>query len=210
MENIPNELLSERAAMYCVSTPGETDWLKGSLYGSDTSGKPNIPQHSCGAFVHIQLWCAELGNAFHRLNLQDKASNKKYPLPGADHVAAIVKFYGSPDALRVSQLVEVVGVLSHPDTTLNQDTEQQQSAVDPAAELGSALHSLAASTPIIHAITYSSLDGLARSAFDKDALADLPDQAQEIRAHLIDYISTVFKGDKLAAELVLLQLLSRV
>ncbi|ORZ01013.1 putative alanine racemase-domain-containing protein [Syncephalastrum racemosum] len=188
--NIPNELLSERAAMYCVSPPGETDWFKGTLYGSDAP---------------------ELDDAFHRLTLQDKASNKKYPLPGADHVAAIVKFYDSPDALRVSQLVEVIGVLSHPDSSRDRDIEeQQQSAVDPAVELGSALHSLAASTPIIHAITYTPLEGLSRSAFDKDMLADLPDQAQEIRTHLIDYISTAFKGDKLAAELILLQLLSRV
>ncbi|KAL1933589.1 hypothetical protein VTP01DRAFT_7679 [Rhizomucor pusillus] len=169
--------LCERFPVYCVSPPGETDWVKDRLYPT------------------------ELSTSFDGLsieNLESKKDDKKFPLPETEHSAAIVKFYQSAEALRVGQLVDVIGVMG---AVQPEDTEVDQ--------FNPGMSSLSG-VPVIHAITYQSLEGSAGVPFGSEDLDNMLHQARDIRAKLIDYIAAVFGGDKLVAEFVLLQLISRV
>ncbi|KAI9023865.1 putative alanine racemase-domain-containing protein [Phycomyces nitens] len=179
-DEIPNEFLSERTNVYCVSPPGETPWAKTAHGGLD------------------------LSHAISQLNIQDGSKeplngpSKKYPLPGHKHVSALVKFYDSGESLRVGQLIEVIGILGHPVSTdgTPEDFETHMATLT--------------NTPVLHAITYRSLENESHGLFEPESLVNASGQARDIRAKLVDYISTAFGGDKLVAEYVLLQLLSRV
>lgn len=143
----------------------------------------------------------ELSTSFDGLsieNLESKKDDKKFPLPETEHSAAIVKFYQSAEALRVGQLVDVIGVMG---AVQPEDTEVDQ--------FNPGMSSLSG-VPVIHAITYQSLEGSAGVPFGSEDLDNMLHQARDIRAKLIDYIAAVFGGDKLVAEFVLLQLISRV
>ncbi|KAL0088227.1 mini-chromosome maintenance replisome factor-domain-containing protein [Phycomyces blakesleeanus] len=179
-DSVPNEYLSERTNVYCVSPPGETPWAK-TTHGS-----------------------LDLSHALNQLNIQDalkepvNGTSKKYPLPGHEHVSALVKFYDSGDSLRVGQLIEVIGVLGHPVSSdgSTEDFETHMATLT--------------NTPVLHAITYRSLENGSHGLFKPENLINASVQARDIRAKLVDYIATAFGGDKLVAEYVVLQLLSRV
>lgn len=129
--------------------------------------------------------------------------HKKYPLPNTPHVSAAVKFYSSMDSLRVGQLIDVIGVLGHNNNTSEASTQQQHDAIDGFED---ASHVSLENIPVVHAVTYRSLDGSMKRSFDSQD--SLP--YHDVRAKLIDYLSTVLGGDKLAAEFLLLSLVSRV
>ena len=132
---------------------------------------------------------------------QDQQQYKKYPLPNTPHISAAVKFYASADSLRVGQLVDVIGVLGHNDKP--EESVQQHDAIE--QDGFDTCHLSLENIPVVHAITYRSLDGSMKRCFDSQ---DIP--YHDIRAKLIDYISTALGGDKLAAEFLLLSLVSRV
>ncbi|CAG8801748.1 16176_t:CDS:2, partial [Dentiscutata erythropus] len=48
----------------------------------------------------------------------------KFPFPNEDHVAAIIKFYEKDDSLKVTDVVEFIGVLSHPKELSDDELEQ--------------------------------------------------------------------------------------
>ncbi|KAG0164991.1 hypothetical protein DFQ30_009097 [Apophysomyces sp. BC1015] len=141
----------------------------------------------------------DLNDAVGRLNIGEKSKaatvHQKYPLPGCDHVAAIIKFYDSQETVRVGQLVEVIGVVG-----------QGFGAHDPTDEFNSHMESLS-DIPVLHAITYRSLDPM---PFAPECITDVLHQCRDIRPALIDYIASAFRGDKLVAEYVMLQLIARV
>ncbi|CEG77805.1 hypothetical protein RMATCC62417_12499 [Rhizopus microsporus] len=129
---------------------------------------------------------------------ENKSSIKdKYPLPGKQHTSAIVKFYNDmSETLRIGQLVEIIGIRGQNIPEIETD--------ESSFGLASVLSGFP-NTAVIHAIAYNSLDQAT------PLHEDLPDGSIEtIRTELIDYIASVLGGDKLAAEFVLLQLLSRV
>lgn len=132
--------------------------------------------------------------------------HKKYPLPNTPHVSAAVKFYSSMDSLRVGQLIDVIGVLGHNNDTSEASTQQQQQQHDAIDGFEDASHVSLENIPVVHAVTYRSLDGSMKRSFDSQD--SLP--YHDVRAKLIDYLSTVLGGDKLAAEFLLLSLVSRV
>lgn len=173
--------------MYCVSPPGETQWLKRRLYKEKEGLKSAMDQ------LHISQQDQQ----------QQQPQHKKYPLPNTPHVSAAVKFYASADSLRVGQLVDVIGVLGHHEAP--EEGSMQYDAIEQAGF--DASHLSLENIPVVHAITFRSLDeGSKKKAFDSQQ--DLPHH--DIRAKLIDYLSTVLGGDKLAAEFLLLSLVSRV
>ncbi|KAI9496672.1 mini-chromosome maintenance replisome factor-domain-containing protein [Zychaea mexicana] len=186
IDDVANHYLGERSVVYCVSPPGETSWAKQRLYGRDISDAMN------------QLNINEEGEE-HKSPLPNK-----YPLPGAKHTSAAVKFYGSADAVKVGQMVEVIGVLSHPQKI--ESTEGTAVATDEYT-LPTVSY---ADVPVIHAITHRMLEHANTAPFSSAELNDVSAQAYDIREKLLDYISSAFGGDKLVSEYVLLLLLSRV
>ena len=122
---------------------------------------------------------------------------KKFPLPNVEHTSAIVKFYNdAAETFKVGQLIELIGIRG-------QDLVEQEGDEN---GFGSALD-LFSGVPVVHAIAYKSLDAINSHPHLK---TDVTKDAHDIRNQLIDYIATAVAGDKLTAEFILLQLLSRV
>lgn len=205
-DTITSDWFGERCITYCVSPPGETTWLKDCLYRS--SGK---------YIIVLYLICPRLTNKidyeqeFSRLSLAERereekcaAAKEKFPLSDVPHASAIVKFYEAVESVRVGQLIEVIGVLTHVQ-------QQQQQSNDTGIDFDTPLATLSG-TPVIHAITHRSLDGAEAGAFmlRKEKQHDLLHQARDIRPKLVEHIAAIFGGDLLVAEFVLLHLLSRV
>ncbi|KAI7902457.1 putative alanine racemase-domain-containing protein [Cokeromyces recurvatus] len=179
---IQNEHLCERTLVYCVSPPGENQWSKNAH---------NLNSDS-------------LSDGMNQLEIKESntISTKKYPLPEQAHVSAIVKFYNDMgESIKVGQLIEVIGIRG-------QDLQRQQDEEEANHEFESVLN-LFSDMPVIHAIAYNNLEEAQSSPLAK--YDDIMDQANDIRTQLIDYIAIhALGGDKLAAEFVLLQLLSRI
>ena len=154
-----------------------------------------------------------------QLNIQESTSPlpSKYPLPNTKHISAAVKFYGSADesGVKVGQLVEVIGVLSHPQKTETSASEaSSSSSATTTTSIAVDEYSLPttsyANVPVIHAITHRVLERADSVPFSSSESKDVLPQAYDIREKLIGYISSAFSGDKLVAEYILLLLLSRV
>jgi hypothetical protein len=162
---------------------------------------------------HLQKtpFAVDVLEALNDLNIQELSSppasglKQKFPLADAHHTAALVKFYDNADSLRVGQLVDIIGVLGGKlDVTDNAGIDEQEL-------FDSHLTQQYKDTPVVHAITYTTVQGATETPFfTKAQLDDTFSQSQDIRGPLIDYIGTCFGDDKLVAEYVLLQLLSRV
>ncbi|KAI9268338.1 mini-chromosome maintenance replisome factor-domain-containing protein [Phascolomyces articulosus] len=196
VDDVENHYLGERTMVYCVSPPGETIWAKRKLYHQDIND------------VMQQLTIQENGEN----DFKSPLSNK-FPLPNTKHTSAAIKFYGlSQESVKVGQLIEVIGVLSHPQ---NQDittaaTEASSSTVSTGVDEYSLPTTSYADVPVIHAITHRILERADSAPFSSLERRDVSAQAYDIREKLIGYISSAFGGDNLVAEYVLLLLLSRV
>ncbi|CAG8622225.1 9567_t:CDS:10 [Acaulospora morrowiae] len=141
------------------------------------------------------------------LNLNnDKGTNigleklaSKFPFPNEDHVAAIVKIYDKDDSLKVTDVVEFIGVLAHPSNEM--DSQGDEFSLD----------AVFSSIPCLHAIFYRNVYPSGNPL--ESRLTDLnviQSQANRTRSSLLQYISSALGGDELVAEFVLLQLLSRI
>lgn len=143
-----------------------------------------------------------LSNQLQRIELKEPNQNtlKKFPLPDQAHTAAIIKFYNDmAESVKVGQLIEVIGIRGQ--DLQKQHEQNEQTGFDSVLDLF-------AEMPVIHAIAYNTLDAINSNPISEHE--DVSHQTHEIRSQLIDYISSVFGGDTLTAEFVLLQLLSRV
>ncbi|OBZ91282.1 Mini-chromosome maintenance complex-binding protein, partial [Choanephora cucurbitarum] len=172
-----NEHLSERTIVYCVSPPGENEWAREAYHNSDS-----------------------LSDQINRLEIEERNEMmiKKYPLSGARHQSAIVKFYNDQaETIKVGQLIEIVGIRGSSVQTQSQHNEMEfDSILDAFTGL-----------PVVHAIAFNSLDGINSSPVASSVEFN---QTHEIRAQLIDHLASVLGGDKLVAEFILFQLISRV
>lgn len=127
-------------------------------------------------------------------------ATKKFPLPNdTQHTPAIIKFYNDmADQLAVGQLIEVIGIRGQ---DLKNDDTHTEEGFDSVLNLFTNI-------PVLHAIGFNSLNAINSHPLTSDV--DLLHQALDIRVQLIGYLSSVLGGDKLTAEFILLQLLSRV
>lgn len=123
---------------------------------------------------------------------------KKFPLPNEAHTSSIIKFYNDmAETLKVGQLIEVIGIRGQDLTEQNQNDE---SGFDSVLDLFSNI-------PVVHAIAFKNLGAINSNPPLNE---NITHQAHDIRVQLINYISSALGGDALAAEFILLQLLSRV
>lgn len=123
----------------------------------------------------------------------------KFPLPGQDHASAIVKFYNDmAENIKVGQLIEIIGVKGQ---DLQQSQQQENHGFESVLDLFS-------NVPVIHAIAFNNLEAINSCPLSNHE--EVIHQAHDIRNQLINYISSAVGGDALAAEFILLQLLSRV
>ncbi|RIA93508.1 putative alanine racemase-domain-containing protein [Glomus cerebriforme] len=200
--NSPNNKFSERQLFYCTSVPGETSWAK--------QGYRQQNRNQSKSETDIEDIVRSTAN----INLDDeKVSNdlkkvaSKYPFPKENHIAAIVKIYEKDDSLKVTDVVEFIGVLNHPRKAASNTNESQYEEFNASCENVASYY-----IPSVHVIFYRKLHptGTPLISTNTTNLLVSPTDAMQIRNALIHYIASAFGGDDLVAEFVLLQLLSRI
>ncbi|KFH71771.1 hypothetical protein MVEG_02066 [Podila verticillata NRRL 6337] len=181
----PNQdLMDLRNSYYCVSIPGETEWVK------NYEQKSNV----------------DLEAAIHDLKLEasSKVLPERFPFAGQDHFAAVVKTHSSDVSIGVTDMVEVIGVLGASDKVMTGDGFEIHDESD--GPRIPTVHAILMRKVEDHGHPELNVDGLPT----KDDIENLTKEALAIRKELIDYLASALKGDKLAAELVLLHYLARV
>ncbi|KAF9273912.1 hypothetical protein BGZ68_001098 [Mortierella alpina] len=182
------DIMDLRSSYYCISVPGETHWVK--EYERPASNS--------------------LASALQELTVDDAKTPQvipeRYPFPGDAHFAAVVKTHSSDISIGVTDTVDVIGVLGSNDRLLLSGDSfefHEESANIPQI-------------PTVHAILMRKVEDHGHPELKLDGRPDASDlelhakDAEVIRKELIQYIAPAVHGDVLAAELVLLQFLSRV
>ncbi|KAJ2812637.1 hypothetical protein H4S07_001263, partial [Coemansia furcata] len=175
--NSPSNVFTERDVAYCVSIPGQSEWAQ--------LGSPAAALE--GALGSLNIGAQSTGEGS-ELTLVDE---KKYPLRGCEHSAALVKFHSPVRAPKVANFVDVVGIYELGHST------KEQGGNDAGAQ---------GRWPCIHAIYFSDITA--------DTLVpDLPQPGagEHIgrRNLALTHLCTVLGGDDLAAQYLLLHLLSK-
>ncbi|KAI7869313.1 putative alanine racemase-domain-containing protein, partial [Spinellus fusiger] len=181
----PSRNVSDRTSTYCISPPGESLWVTRAYASTDNRATiQNLYTNETSEMLNATMI-------------------KKYPIPHKAHVSAVVKIYDTEISLNVGQMVEVIGIL-------NRDLyHAQRTAEKQTHELMDGNLSQYDDIPIIHAIFVVPMSGKSEMFTEQDTKRVLK-SASTTRDSLIDYLSTAFRGDKLASEYMMLQLISRI
>ncbi|KAI7818851.1 hypothetical protein BC939DRAFT_276344 [Gamsiella multidivaricata] len=179
-------IMDIRNSYYCVSIPGESQWVKDYDRSRDSA----------------------LDVALQDMDLEDSTSSgnvpERYPFQGIDHFAVVVKTHSSDISVGVTDTVEVIGVLGASDNLLYGDSFDLFES------------SRAPSIPTVHAILMRKVEDHGHPELSLTGHPEASDlqhyvkEAESIRKDLIQYIASAVHGDQLAAELVLLHFLARV
>ncbi|XP_048360972.1 mini-chromosome maintenance complex-binding protein isoform X1 [Sphaerodactylus townsendi] len=148
-----------------------------------------------------------------------------FPLPGEKGPACLVKMYGNWDHFKVNDVLEVYGILSV-DPVLNilntEDRENSSSPVDSMDCMDTVeeqrVHSPPASlVPRIHVILAQKLQHInpllpacLNEEESKSFVSSFMSELSPVRAELLGFLTHVFLGDSLAAEYIILHLISTV
>ncbi|KTF80659.1 hypothetical protein cypCar_00036069 [Cyprinus carpio] len=145
-----------------------------------------------------------------------------FPLPGEKGPACLVKVYEDWDGFKLNDMLEVFGILSvdpalsviadereassllHP--TEGMETVEEQRVHSPPASLVPRLHMLYAQ-PLVHNNPLLPSSVLENNG---DYLSSVLGELASIRAELLTYLTHVLLGDSLAAEYLILHLISNV
>ncbi|XP_022246309.1 mini-chromosome maintenance complex-binding protein-like isoform X1 [Limulus polyphemus] len=128
--NSPGNTTMDRLTYYCVSVPGETEWVKDSFltYESETieattSTTPQRQKRSLEDETEdMDTSCSNSSEAETKRTRTDAMQvsahsslnipNLNFPLPNSQGKACLVKLYGGSESLKVNDVVEVIAVLS--------------------------------------------------------------------------------------------------
>ncbi|XP_053306311.1 mini-chromosome maintenance complex-binding protein [Spea bombifrons] len=153
------------------------------------------------------------------------AIDLNFPLPGEKGPACLVKVYEDSDAFKVNDVIEVYGVLSVDPalSAVNEDRDAASALLDLYEGMDTAeeqrVHSPPASlVPRIHAIVTQKLQhinplmpaDLRDTEEGKRFFCSFLSEAASVRAELLGFLTQALLGDGLAAEYVLLHLISSV
>uniref|UniRef100_A0A672NS80 Mini-chromosome maintenance complex-binding protein n=1 Tax=Sinocyclocheilus grahami TaxID=75366 RepID=A0A672NS80_SINGR len=145
-----------------------------------------------------------------------------FPLPGEKGPACLVKVYEDWDSFKLNDMLEVFGILSVDpalsviadereassllDPTEGMETVEEQKVHSPPASLVPRLHMLYAQ-PLVH---NNPLLPSSVSENNGNYLSSVLGELASIRAELLTYLTHVLLGDSLAAEYLILHLISNV
>ncbi|XP_039243123.1 mini-chromosome maintenance complex-binding protein isoform X3 [Pipra filicauda] len=146
-----------------------------------------------------------------------------FPLPGEKGPACLVKVYESWESFKVNDVLEVYGVLSvDPVLSLVNSEERDSSALDPMECMDTAeeqrVHSPPASlVPRIHVILAQKLQHInpllpacLKEEESKTFVSNFMSELSPVRAELLGFLTHALLGDSLAAEYLILHLISTV
>nr|XP_009936060.1 PREDICTED: mini-chromosome maintenance complex-binding protein [Opisthocomus hoazin] len=146
-----------------------------------------------------------------------------FPLPGEKGPACLVKVYESWDSFKVNDVLEVYGILSvDPVLSIVNTEERDNSALDPMECMDTAeeqrVHSPPASlVPRIHVILAQKLQHInpllpacLNEEESKTFVSNFMSELSPVRAELLGFLTHALLGDSLAAEYLILHLISTV
>ncbi|KAB0405771.1 hypothetical protein E2I00_001612, partial [Balaenoptera physalus] len=236
--NSPRTTTLERQTFYCVPVPGESTRHKRSYEDDeDMDLQPNKQkeQHAgareAGSVGGLQ-WCGEpkrleteasSGQQLNSLNLSSPF-DLNFPLPGEKGPACLVKVYEDWDCFKVNDVLELYGILSVDPvlSILNNDERDASSLVDPMECTDTAeeqrVHSPPASlVPRIHVVLAQKLqhiNPLLPACLNKEEsktfVSSFMSELSPVRAELLGFLTHALLGDSLAAEYLILHLISTV
>ncbi|NXF84536.1 MCMBP protein, partial [Sclerurus mexicanus] len=146
-----------------------------------------------------------------------------FPLPGEKGPACLVKIYESWESFKVNDVLEVYGILSvDPVLSIVNNEERDSSALDPMECMDTAeeqrVHSPPASlVPRIHVILAQKLQHInpllpacLKEEESKTFVSNFMSELSSVRAELLGFLTHALLGDSLAAEYLILHLISTV
>ncbi|XP_038614423.1 mini-chromosome maintenance complex-binding protein [Tachyglossus aculeatus] len=147
-----------------------------------------------------------------------------FPLPGEKGPACLVKVYESWDSFKVNDVLEIYGILSVDPvlSVLNNEERDASSFLDPMECMDTAeeqrVHSPPASlVPRIHVISAQKLQHInpllpscLKEEESKSFVSGFMSELSPVRAELLGFLTQALLGDSLAAEYLILHLISTV
>ncbi|NXS62792.1 MCMBP protein, partial [Brachypteracias leptosomus] len=146
-----------------------------------------------------------------------------FPLPGEKGPACLVKIYESWESFKVNDVLEVYGILSvDPVLSIVNNDERDSSALDPMECMDTVeeqrVHSPPASlVPRIHVILAQKLQHInpllpacLNEEESKTFVSNFMSELSPVRAELLGFLTHALLGDSLAAEYLILHLISTV
>jgi len=224
----------DRLALYCVSPPGEAAWVvdhhrkaSGCVPGTSGTRNNNLKRSLEGESGDMEIESAVVngemateasvisepskkqkseadasnGNSNLVSNENKQKPGLNLPLPSSFGRACVVKLYDVKDGdIKLNDLIEVFGIVSLDPTMAVTDEDHEEMSNSPAVPPPSLV-------PRVHVLKFHHL---AHNNPMIPASPPLPTPAQGARQELVEILTTCLLGDKLAAEYLLLHLISKV
>ncbi|XP_078488592.1 mini-chromosome maintenance complex-binding protein [Ciona intestinalis] len=219
MESPQNET-GCRQVLFCVSIPGETEWVKQftlpppPVQGVVTSNVSTKRSHDDEPMEATEE-AEDDTNKRRNLTLPETSVDSpnlevNHPLPWEKGQAAIVKVYDETMDFKVNEVYEFVGILSvDPSLSAIHDTNHDQVNGDCGHMEELKSRSPPASlVPRIHVIAMEKLSH--NNPLLSNNVSSVPDPPSTTSDDLLDFIRKATLGDELAAQCILFHLLSRV
>ncbi|XP_017552006.1 mini-chromosome maintenance complex-binding protein isoform X1 [Pygocentrus nattereri] len=182
-------------------------------------GPPNVDSHRNVESKRLETEAPSQNNSPSRCSSN---LDLNFPLPGEQGPACLVKVYEGWDGFKLNDMLEVFGILSvDPALSLMADDKEASSLLDPTESMETVeeqrAHSPPASlVPRIHMLYAQPLkhnNPLLPSAVSEDKgafLSGVLSELTSVRSELLTYLTHIFLGDSLAAEYLILHLISSV
>ncbi|KAL2083636.1 hypothetical protein ACEWY4_021409 [Coilia grayii] len=142
-----------------------------------------------------------------------------YPLPGEQGPACLVKVYDEWEGFKLNDTLEVFGILSV-DPALSGVGEEKEvsSLLDPEESMETAEEQRAHSPPpslvprlhMVHAVPLQHNNPLLPPAASEEVVASFLSELGSVRSEFLSFLTHILLGDALAAEYLLLHLISNV
>ncbi|KAE8589534.1 hypothetical protein XENTR_v10017603 [Xenopus tropicalis] len=211
-------------AKVCASTSYAPSRQKRS-YEEDEDAAPCDTRASHGLGEPKRLETEAAGAQQHLPSSCSSAPDLNFPLPGEKGPACLIKVYEGWDLFKVNDVLEVYGILSVDPalSALTEDREAVSALLDPSDDMDTLeehrAHCPPASlVPRIHTIVTRKLQhnnpllppSLQGSEESKLFVSNFLSELSAVRAELLDFLSHALLGDSLAAEYLILHLISTV
>ncbi|KAK9742259.1 hypothetical protein RND81_03G159400 [Saponaria officinalis] len=226
----PDMRLWERRLLYCVPVPGmnswaepledltnqHRNWASQQREKRTRDGDEAVDHMDLGSNQDIEVSpCKKMREEGHpsssavQLDFLKEETNASFPPPSdleATSFPCLVKVYNSPESdLKLNEIFEFIGVLSF-DSELNNEEADQLSSSLCADEL---VQLPPVKVPRIHCIVHRKL-GVQDFVHGSTLSEPNPSLIRGIRDSLLTHLTTVLGNDGVAAQFLLLHLLSRV
>lgn len=214
----------ERYPVFMVPIPGRTEWLSGkyndlasssiqalqTVQGKSTGMKRQIddvqmcPEEDiCGKQGQIAEAAADNSHANKKAPTNEDSKSDK-PLVEKKNIpygSCVLHLYEGIHGLKLNDVVEVMGVISRVPDLVSQAMMEEDEQDALASRIPTSM------APRIHAISVKKLQSLLPENMPQ---VQETSEVQQARSQVIDFLSSVLGGDVLAAEYLLMLLISRV